>query len=373
MIVLSFDGLSIAPLPAYGCDWSSAPNLDRLSIDGVTFDRFTLSTDDGVEQFRRVAVRSMPLVTDCPRVAEAAETLFDDDTPVLLLPTASDDSPPVDAIEDRHFGDLVAAALEMIDAGVVDDDLWIHSRFLACHWDAPPPPREDDTADAEMFVEEVVEDPDVAELVRQSEGVADLPDVQPPPPRRTVRPPSLSTEDVPGGDLYEWRLDYAAQVQTLDYHLGILRDAVGHRTPMTLLSTAGFSTGQNGRFGYHTGTLRSGDVHVPLIVTGSDAVAIRVPAVVDPDVVAKTIRGDDGGSSSPATWSAPVDTERWIAIDRDRAEAALISHGWFVVVERDVDGVRHERLFVKPDDWHDVNDVARLRIDVIDEALAHLP
>jgi hypothetical protein len=56
-----------------------------------------------------------------------------------------------------------------------------------------------------------------------------------------------------------------------------------------------------------------------------------------------------------------------VQTESNRAACAVTTPSWYYVREKGPGGDDHERLFLKPDDVNDINDVARLRREVVED------
>ena len=71
---------------------------------------------------------------------------------------------------------------------------------------------------------------------------------------------------------------------------------------------------------------------------------------------------------TPQQWAEQDDElSPVVETQSDRAEKAATTASWFYVKESSPDTPAVERLFLKPDDLCDVNDVSRLQPDVVDQ------
>ncbi|MEM0926608.1 MAG: hypothetical protein AAGJ83_11265, partial [Planctomycetota bacterium] len=254
------------------------------------------------------------------------------------------------------LGQVFAAADAALERDV--EILWIHTSALRDVWDAEeeqeaeeedlPPPIDDDG-----FEEEAIEAPRVT---------LELPESSDPPERQ------LHDDDHP--DLvFRWMQRYGANVRAFDDLVGGAMEAWKTRKPSCLIAgTSGVSLGENGWIGHGVGPLRSGDIRLPFLVSADGPLRIHQLAgdLVFVDVLKRLAAGQPVVTSE--AWAAPVDPEKRIEIDSDRAERAVTTEKWFYVRDfpsNDGRGLASDKLFLKPDDQFDANDVARLRRDVL--------
>src|SRR5690606_34926141 len=167
-IVISLDALANLALGPYGSSWNSTPNLDGLAAQATTWDRVIVPSDDTGETLHRCwtadvggeswveacrrsgrvelfALRDMAHPEHADHVATSA-TQAGFDACTLVDWQVTDE--PADEVESTAFAHLVMALLERLqptlDEPAVSADhapdwsvLWLHSDFLARHWDAP--------------------------------------------------------------------------------------------------------------------------------------------------------------------------------------------------------------------------------------------
>ena len=394
-VVLTFEGLATCSLSAYGCSWNETPAIDTLASGGVTWDRWTSPIDHPRGLIRQWLADSRATVQG---QVESKQALFLTDDPalsldrdafgfsktILLKPNCRDAA--ADAIESTALAQVFASTIDAIEPRT--SLIWLHSNLLSKIWDAPVPGDENDLGEdsaatgvhddqtEDISGEEETSAPDSIERAA-SEG--DLHDPEPfrlPP---TVEPPTLELAESDDPDLlFAWMNRYAAQVRLLDQMIGVLGDSLRNRNPAILLAgTSGFSMGENGWIGHRVGPLRSPDLRLPMLV--STGGPLRVPSVQSAKEFSEILR-------RVVTRETIVSADQWctqddsfsplIRTDSDRASEAITTPTWFYV--RDLDdpttGRSHaaeERLFLKPDDINDVNDISRLRLDVIDQLTSH--
>lgn len=358
------EGLATSPLGCYGCSWNDTPAIDSLAARGVVWDRWTSPIDrsggtmtrwlrDSGDTLRRHAESGGAVfVTDDPKLSVPDE-YAGFTTSIVLKPTLK--RLPSESIEDTALAQTFAAAINAVEP--TTRLLWIHSGVLRDHWDAPP----DD--------EEIVEE--------NTEPVEDGEPVDPftvPEPLRlptSTDPPAyqLTSNDDPDR-LFLWMNRYASQVRLLDQMIEMMLKSFSSRKPTLLLAGAsGFSLGENGWVGHHVGPLRSQDIRLPMLVSRGGP--LRVPAMQSalelPDVLERLSDGlgENGAIISPSQWCKTQDPfAPSIQTQSDRAATAISTPTWFYVCDSDEPG--DAKLFLKPDDVTDFNDISRLRREVMD-------
>jgi len=326
---------------------------------------------------------------------------------------------PEEEIESTAIAQLVAALLERVQASGDDHSpndqpdepwsvLWLHSDLLTRHWDAPQwlfdadadddltglpssavddddddDDNEDDSDDeyeADNDEDQPVEDdlpsdsvfmPSLEPGYEEEEQDGE----QPPPLVDTTTPPSyqLAADDHPDW-VMTWMQTYGCQVRLIDQLIGLIVDSLSQMEQsigLAVVGTSGMSFGQNGWIGNRVGPLRSTHIHVPVILHDRDKMLLRWPQLAAFADVSEWVR-PFGVAPGPAQWarlsesmlprhdraredqsSPPVDSPQ-VVTQSARALAVVTTAQWFYV--QDSDGT--QRLFLKPDDRDDVNDVA---------------
>ncbi|OYP28382.1 hypothetical protein [Rhodopirellula sp. MGV] len=362
-IVITVEGLSTAPLGCYGSSIGETPAIDDVAARGVVFDRWT-SPIDRPSGLIRHWLKSCddPIQNDAPAslcVTDDAQLDEADFDPIFGEVRKLDSKSGGSIAPSIERTQLARTFFELMDHIDSDTELaWLHTATLRDSWDwieVPlPDPDEDTEPPSEEFSDEEPEPPieplvlpdnaDVPHLELDSEGHPDL--------------------------LFSWMQRYANQAFVLDTMIDALVQFLGER-PFTMIiaGASGFSLGDNRWIGHHAGPLRSADIRLPMIVSGTSP--LRVPSVTSADQFANIIRAAIAGQScmTPAAWShRDEEFTPQIHTDSDRATSAITTASWFLVSEND--DPMHAKLFLKPDDLNDVNDVARLRPNVVNQLLA---
>lgn len=402
-VVLIVEGLSPALVGCYGANLARTPALDRLSVHGVVLDQcfvdattlqqqlLSLWTGQHALQRQRTntsespalptiweltAARQLPhcLLTDCHVVAESAEQAGCQEVVLVDAPSSPE---PVTETSAASAMALFAAAADVLKnrQGLV----WIHSRGLRLPWDVP------------LALREHFADP------------------EDPAPPAEVGPPDLDiTRDTDPDLIVGWGQVATAQASLLDEGLAALTTVVQSRTDATdwswmVSSLGGMPLGEHGRLGWGTPRLFGEEVQTVTVVQPSTAwytrhtavpvgvasrraelfqlpdlcmtvhslldlrqVATPEPAPTDP--AARSLWGQsifgqaaqEAASSDPHSWPPALQ----LAVIRDlRAEQRWIrcpawSAWWSNATPR---------LFVKPEDRWEVNDVADRRPDLCEQ------
>ena len=371
LTLVTLDGLSTAGLGCYS-SWNATPNLDGIAAGGCVWDRWTTPTDDPHHQFQNWAAQAqlfqtarqfgrIELITDDSRLLkQPIENAFDQIC--LIDPILPDDDQPADDIGATQFGQLVAAAVERSQQTDPISLLWIHSQFLTRCWDAPR-----SLLDLDMLDDDSQEPADEHE---EFFAVDEETEEKIPPFFSDTKPPEFELNDSVHPDiLTSWMTTYGCQIRLVDELLGILMQSVSlPNNRLLLTSTSGFSLGQNGWIGHRCGPLRSCHTKLPLLVGGYGP--RRSAEVVSAESLSKIVN-DLFSDQSPIpddSWaSSQQELVPCIATEGETGKA-ITCPSWFLVQENG-----NEKLFLKPDDMDDVNDISRLRLDVVDQLLDSNP
>lgn len=362
LIVLSLEGFARAALGCYGCSWNRTPAIDSIAGGGVVWDRVTAESDDPsevlkgwfnshwVEPWRQVG--SVELVTD---TVDQVSSCFDH---VTCVPSTVPPEHPAEDVVETQLGRVIAAAIDR-DQNLDDwSVLWIHSNALTRCWDAP----------RHLFPDEQLDEDDDLEPPEEGESFApDDPQNSLPPPlerifNRTSPPQYQRREDDHPDWLSSWMRTYACQIRLVDLLIEVLLESLQVEDPWFLLTgTSGYRLGQAGWIGSRGGTLRSADIHLPLIL--SDLGPLRVPRLTASGVVTDLLGmlAQEKPQILPAQIEADSDPKTQVETSSKHVLRAITTPQWFYVQEQDLG----ESLFLKPDDVEDCNDVARVRKEIV--------
>lgn len=361
-IVITLEGLSAASLGCYGCSWNQTPVIDSFAGHGVVWDRWTAHCDFDRGEIQSCLTAASRLMETLP--ARGSSVLVCDDDRLDLEGITAFDSvvhvssePPekiAENLEQCRFAKTVATAIDQVqsETGL----LWLHSRALVDFWDVPHHPVE------------VLESSEPVEFAEEQTDAAAGDSALPPyrlPDEVQVPAIELTPNDHPDL-LFTWMQRYAEVVAAVDELIGVMADATAARRPTIIVAgVSGFSLGENGWIGHRVGPLRSPDIRLPMIVSAGGP--LRVPGLTSTEAFAEIL-------SRIADRKPPLDPAQWCQGDEplepaletrsDRAERAVTTAAWFYV--RDSESMGRERLYLKPDDLADINDVSRLRREVVD-------
>jgi hypothetical protein len=389
-ICIVVDGLHAGFLRCYGNAWIQTAAIDRLAMQGFVFDQALIDSPypdqiyrgylQGLHAIapaeRSKAYTSLPsmlasagiattLVTDEPALFrhELSGTLNE----IIQLQPA--ELRTASASEETHLAGVFSAAADWLDKARTPFCLWLHTQGMHVAWDAPAALRE-------RYAEE--------------EGLE---------PPTFIEPPVLYLPiDYDPDQLLGIRWAYAAQVTVLDRCLEAFMEwwevqPAAKETLLVLLGARSYPMGEHGRVGMAeipaTATsLHEELIHVPCVMRLPDGTgaADRSQALVQPvDLASSLAEWFQLASDQLAPWG-----QSWLPLVRgerqsirDRAcvlaghggEQAVRTPAWHLILpaagdERDTSIVR--KLYAKPDDRWEANEVADRCADVADGLLAAL-
>lgn len=386
MLLYTLEGFSPSALSCYGASWNRTESLDSLAASGTTWDRIVTPVADPVEQLDRwltskgFPAEEMTVVTDDERISELVSS--DRIGELIVIPPRS--LAVAESLEETSLAALAAIAAEQLPD---NPHVWLHSRFLTRAWDAPR-----NLFPLDQFDEDALAPLDPSETLEQElghpEDSGDWDDSVPAildswqPPDETLR--SNTHPDL----IMAWMRTYGCQIRLVDTIGGLLNEmarASGHAV-MIVAGSSGFSLGQNGAIGHRTGPLRSCHLHVPLLAagltdaatgisSGTTGAGIRQRRVHSadelPDVVSHFLNSPHSSPISPQTWADRGGQTSSGIVTRSVDQAlAITTEQWFFVRQdalRETPASAPGQLFLKPDDLHDTNDVARLKPEIVEE------
>lgn len=374
-VVFTVEGLSTSALSCYGSSWNETPQLDALAAGGCVWDHVVATSTDPIAVLASWIGRASAAWWADVRNQGSIE-LFTDDARLTQLDWLSGfdrvefvseklhgvrtrvRTRPRDRVEQTRAGRLVAAALDRMTQNDRPRLLWIHCSSLVQCWDAPR---------SLALIDEVVDDDDEpsddVELIQwEADDTASPP--APPSVFDAVEPADFQLPADSHPDLVmSWMRTYGCQVRLLDLLVGLLReDEPLQGADLMVAGTSGFALGENGWVGAHSPRIRSSLVRLPLLM--SQPVSLRVPQLTSSDEVPTLL--------AALAQKSPVVTETQWAVRQSETEPQietatsdgarlLTTPAWFFVEEAGGE----QFLYLKPDDLGDVNDVSRLRDDVV--------
>lgn len=381
-IVITIDQLGARFLSPYGNTWNPTPGFDILAASGMTAE-FCLSSSTCPESTMRSmltgqhAMASDPQTSLMQRLSELGQSslLIQDGDSLNGIDCCRDFSEiksiptPItcemaESLEYTACAQFVSLVMKEFEQGIAHDLTWIHYSSLGVLWDAPLPYREKFFGD---------EDPAVADLTE--------------PPTGPLNDPQDPDE------IMQIVHAYAAQVSVLDACLALLIEQIQELAktfdePTLLLVTSPRSQalGHHGGVGHEHSEPATDQLHVPLFITKlvpqySDIVPAplsRNSELLQPECVFATLshwmsgQKSDGIISSHCSqlrnFEAPSHSATPLARQFTLSRFAngmlgLQSPAWFSTT--DSNGVL--RLYVKPDDRWEANEIADRRHDIVKE------
>lgn len=380
VVVLVCDHLPAGFVGAYGNTWLDTPEFDRLAAESFLADfAFAPSLDfgrlyPGILWHGRHPLELPPM----DRVPPSLPRLFDlhghhtvlatDDRSVLAAGETEfvevvsiDDRREgiVDRWEDTHAAHFFAEACDALAALQQDAPwrpylLWLHTRCCAPPWDAPKSLRE---------------------KFREDDG------------ETTSDKIGFTGRELPADFDPDERLDlqraFGAQVQLLDTGLGALAElirepAVGEPPLFVVLGARGVGLGEHRRLGVHPGNLDGEQLHVPLLIRSPDGegACLRTPALLHLADLAPSLAARCGLPNLPFTrWTGnlfgtldgTVDRLRDYVVCTTPSRWSLRTRDWFADLPQP-GTLGSTRLFAKPDDRWEINDVSGRCAPVLDDA-----
>ncbi len=419
LVVLVIDGLQPAYLGPYGNTWVNTPAWNQLAAESLLLERCWLDAP-GLPEFYRAAWSGQPSWlrhgvggsglgvgensnASLPAALTAAgyRTILQSDDPLLAMLPGADDfaerielplDAPTEAAADwteTALARFFAAASDTLDGLHEPFALWLHTGLLGRVWDAPYDYRA-------RFAEE--DDPEPPEFIDPPSGVV---------------PVNIDPDELLGV-----RQAYAGQIALLDECLHAFleawdNDPRARDTWFVVLGSRGYPLGEHGRWGWERSGFGGsgfgvGDnaklptpsdpaqacrlanpafaghelLHMPVIVRAPDRARAteRAAILAQPcDLWATIAEGLNLTANETASaarwptgswWSAPLFTAEWPARDRmfiaaSTAQAQLQTAQWWyagrVVSDTessDSDAENSERLYLLPEDYFGVNNVA---------------
>jgi len=377
VVCLAIDRLHVGYLGAYGNTWIRTPAFDRLATESFVWDRVTIDSPDLAMQYRslwlglhalcpenRGAARATlverlnaagyysVLLTDEPTLAEDALASQFEERVVIGSDAARGGVGVAQAVEETDAARFFAAACDWLGSAREPFFLWLHTGTLGRVWDAPI-----------EFREEYRDDDDPP-----AEFWADIPN------RRL--PESFDPDE-----LLAITHAYAGQVTLVDQLLGLFLDALDETglaegTLFVLFAPRGFPLGEHRRVGPCDEAIYSELVHVPWMwrFPSDNERTGRSEALVQPADLYATILEEcgigaagqltagEGKSILPlAHGQSPAAFDRACVVG-PVGQRGIVVPAWSLRLSERPDAAAEQiartELFVKPDDWFEVNEVS---------------
>jgi arylsulfatase A-like enzyme len=362
LLCVAIDRLHVGYLGCYGNTWVATPALDRLASTGFVFDSAIVDTLDLTAAYdtlwrgthalersrdlagptlaevaRRAGLQTL-LAADDPRVLEhAAGHAFDQ---TLELPPFADDAATAADVDSTHAARVFADALERLEDLSSPFAMWLHLGTLDGAWDAPT---------------------EFRERYRDEED--------PPVPTFTTLPERLLPADGDLDERFGFAQAYAGQVTLVDACLSGLLEHLAETgreddTAVVVCGVRGLALGEHRAVGRNEASTHIEHVQVPLLVRlpqGRGRLR-RAATIVQPcDLLPSLAELFDASLERPSgfarSWLPLIDGTAAATHDRalivGREEPALRTARWLLRARSP-----QAELYVKPDDFWEVNDVA---------------
>jgi hypothetical protein len=347
VLMLDIDGLQPAYLGPYGCEWAPTPIWDHLAVTGVVFDQhFADCPDPAIKSSWRTGQHHLLNFADGPDLL--ADLRSAGIRTARVGPSASGDCWDIDISAKRGAADPLSLNSTRRAARQAFEQIGnAADAFLRIEIDALLPPwGPSEEAWAECF------------------GDADDESLE---PWTGALPDRIATDD--DAKFERIQNTYAAAVATLDVGLSkLLADCAkrgwGNDALWILTAGRGFPLGEHGPVGFADADVHEELVHLPLLLRWPNAehAGTRVAGLTQPADLAATIRE---ALHLPNCGAMP--RERIVTGIRrgERLRWGFRSASWYLMLDDRPDSAR--RLFVKPDDRWEVNDVASRNQELVEE------
>lgn len=378
-IVMVIDRFPANQITAYGNTYFETENLNRLAAESLLFEQVItpsagletayeslLANVSWMEEAKRADVKTS-FVTDDASLADHPQfDIFDEVMSIDFRPSrslakseAATEMAQFFAAANRWLAKAFSPKSESADQRKI---VWLHCRGLSSAWDAPYSLRK-------MLADE--DDPAPPKFWDSPKGHVD------------------SNHDDPD-TLLGFQQAVAAQVAMLDSFLGIILDQLDGpefaNTAFCLLSTRGYPLGEHGTVGgvsesdfstddssdakldHFNGQCFGESVHVPLLIRFSGSKfsdqtrMVRSHCLIEPKealpAIGHFVSGEDAALDAwmeRFVYSLP-NREREYVVSEYEDDVAVQTHAWKLILQK---STGQTRLYAKPDDRWEVNDVSR--------------
>jgi arylsulfatase A-like enzyme len=389
VLVLAARGLQAAYMGCYGNPWIATPNLDALAASGVVFDQHFADRADaaGARRTWRDGRHHLPDPSYSEPPADGRTDLIDQlakrgIATCLVL----DDGRPVESGFEAGWNEVERAAsfdgvLEAAGAALnrlAQRDgwlLWVDLAVLVPPWDTP------EEFLAPYFAVEPADDPeeedeDEEELNEEMEVEEPLTPISDP-----IRGPIDPSDHVLFDRLQS---SYAAAVTRLDDGVGRLLERLGdldgaEDTLVVWTADCGQALGEHGGVGAAPPSAHEEMAHLPLILSlpGADEAGRRVAALTQAvdlaptlaDVFEVELSSAQGRTLLPLVYGAAEEIRSYVcsgARSGDALEWSLRTAKYALLLPAQAES-GGARLYVKPDDQYEVNNVIQHHLERAEE------
>jgi arylsulfatase A-like enzyme len=390
VLVLAARGLQTAYMGCYGNPWIATPNLDALAASGIVFDQHFADRADanGARRTWRDGRHHLPDPSYSEPPADGNADLIEQlgkrgvATCVVL-----DDSRPVESgfeagwkkVEHAaSFEGVLEGAGAALNRLARRDDwlLWVDLAVLLPPWDTP------EEFLAPYFAEEQANDPEEDEEEEEEEVEEEMEEEEPFTP---ISDPILGPFD-PTDEMLFARLQssYAAAVTRLDEGVGRLLERLGdldgaEDTLVVWTADCGQALGEHGAVGAAIPSAHAETVHLPLILSlpGADEAGRRVGALTQAvdlaptlaDVFEVELSSAQGRTLLPLVYGAAEEIHPYVCSGvqtGDEVEWSLRTSEYALLLPAQADA-SGARLYIKPDDAYEVNNVVQHHTELAEE------
>ena len=381
-VVITVDQLGARYLSPYGNTWNPTPGFDNLAANGMTAE-YCFSSSTCLNASMRSLLTGQHAMANEEKPTLMQQLTQEDRSSLLIqegdsLTTISGwegfsevktiplsaASEIADSIELTATARFISLVMEELEQGITHDLIWIHHSSLGIIWDAPFAYREQFFSD---------EDPEIAEIA--------IPPIGP-----------LADKNDPD-EIMQIVHAYSAQVSVLDTclsflleHIQTLVNNLDESILLCVTSPRSQALGHHGGVGYEYSQPATDQIHVPLFLTkivpeqltGTRISPSRNRELLQPECVYATLRHWLSGNSpeiisachrsqlaqleSPGELVSPLGHQFTLSKFAN-AVLGIQSPAWFSVSNNE----GTPRLYVKPDDRWESNEIANLRKDVTRE------
>ena len=367
-IILVCDRLNPSFLGPYGNTWVDTPTLNEIAAGSLLFETCVADSIDLTRAYRSLWLgehiasapqSSVSIIEQLSRRNIATSLVTDDNTicdhklgesfDQHVLYECDLPSRCAPSLDETRFAKLMAHAVSVAESMKPPFVLWVHASAMNSTWDAPYPFRE---------------------------FMADEEDPRPP---RFVEPPSEILGQEPDPDyLLGLSQAYAAEVYALDRNLSLVWDWIRSSKDVALgvTSTRGYPLGEHGIVGaaeecmFHESLYLPWMLHNPL----DDTQIFRSQTIIQPATMWHALAemfGIEHNLGMPLNELAVTSDVRQ-AISIGQQSHVIRNDEWTLQISADSDDERVGRLYAKPDDRWESNDVAGLCPRVVEALSAEL-